>query len=536
MSASPLSSPARFPAIHGVSIGHLTALALAVTLVSAGTARAQEPGAAEPDTSYLSGEAPAPAIGLTLDQAQRLATASSPAARSALAAWRSARGARMREAGGFDPALFAQSSRISTDSPVTSPFAASELRQRELSGGLSWLSPIGTALTFSLSQAQTETNAPFTTLPTERRTRARLDFVQPLFRGFGLAATRGELRALDRELEAATRRLEAATLDLQAAVEVAYWQLYAAERDLQVQRIQRQRAAVFLRDQLLRSRAGAAGPGAVAAARRFLAEQEAVLIDVRLRYRGASDHLNEVMGIASTTQDRLHCADEPPSPAAVMPLTSALELADRNNGALRASDADAAAALARFRRAIRNAWPAIEAFGGYGGSGLAGIGQQIVFGGDTVGTNTETDFGEAWERVWDDSYPDWSFGVRVRMPIGWRSDRGERERQRGNYERAREAARAQRLSLENQVRAAHREAEQSQEALRAMRTLTEAAREQARIGRLEFQAGRTTAYDLVGIEADLARAEFQESQVLVRVARAATELRRLTQAPPENAK
>jgi outer membrane protein TolC len=533
MSASPLSSELILPR---PTLRPALAFALAATLLASSAARAQESASAEPDTSFLAGETAVPAIGLTLDQAQRLATANSPAGRSALAAWRSARGARMREAGNFDPALTGELSRTSADSRVNSPFAGSESRQHTVAGGLSWLSPIGTSLNFSLSQIKAESNSQFTTLPTERRARARFDFVQPLFGGFGLAASRGELRALDRELEAAARRLGAATLDVGAAVEVAYWQLYAAERDLQVERIQRQRAAVFLRDQLLRSRAGAAGPGAVAAARRFLAEQEAVLIDVRLAYRGASDHLNEVMGVASGNQDRLHCTEEPPSPAAVMPLDAALQLAYRNNGALLAGDADAAAALARFRRAARNAWPTVEAFGGYGGSGLAGIGQPVVFGTDTIPAPPETDFGEAWRQVWDDSNPDWSFGVRARVPIGWRSNRGERERQRGNYERAREAARAQRLALENQVRAAHRESEQSQEALRAMRTLTEAAREQARIGRLEFQAGRTTAYDLVGIEADLARAEFQESQVLVRVARAATELRRLTQAPPETAK
>jgi len=60
-----------------------------------------------------------------------------------------------------------------------------------------------------------------------------------------------------------------------------------------------------------------------------------------------------------------------------------------------------------------------------------------------------------------------------------------------------------------------------------------AAREQARIGRLEYQAGRTTAYDLVGIEADLARAELRESQVMVRVARSLAELDRLTRSPSE---
>ena len=61
-----------------------------------------------------------------------------------------------------------------------------------------------------------------------------------------------------------------------------------------------------------------------------------------------------------------------------------------------------------------------------------------------------------------------------------------------------------------------------------MRELVEAAQEQSRVSRLEYQAGRTTAYDLVSVETDLAEAEFGESQVLVRVAHAASELRRLT--------
>ncbi len=493
-------------------------------------ARAQE---AEPDTSYLAGEAEGSALGMTLEQAQRLAVANSPVSRAALAGWNTARGARLREAGAFDPVLFGENSRLSTDSPVTSPFAASELRQRILSGGLSWLSPLGTALALSLSQIQVETNAPFTTLPRERRTRARVDFVQPLLRGFGATATRGELRALDRELEAARRRLEAATTDLHADVEIAYWELYAAERDLAIQRLQRQRAAVFLRDQVLRGRAGATGPGAVAAARRFLAEQEAQLIEVRLRYRAASDRLSEVLGVSAGRQDRIHCLDEPPAPIAVEPLDATLERALRNNPSLRAAEQDAAAALTRFRRAARNAWPSVEAFGGYGGSGLAGTGRPIVFGGDTVGTSYDTGFDDAWKQVRDHTYPDWSFGVRVRVPVGWRSDRGERERLRGSYERVREAERARRLALENQVRRAHRENELSQEGLQAIRTLVAAAREQARIGRLEYQAGRATAYDLVGIEADLARAEFLESQTLARIARAQTELRRLTQPAPE---
>ena len=88
------------------------------------------------------------------------------------------------------------------------------------------------------------------------------------------------------------------------------------------------------------------------------------------------------------------------------------------------------------------------------------------------------------------------------------------------------------LALETEVRAAHREADVGGRELDAARTLVTAAEEQTRIARLEYQAGRGTTYDLVNLEADLAGAPFRETEVRVRIARAATELRRLTTSVP----
>jgi len=493
-------------------------LALAVVLGAAGALAtpdhgraAETPGAAsEPDTSYLAGEVEPGTLGITLEQAQKLAAANSPTTRTALGALRTARGARMKQAGAFDPVLFGTEQRQSADIPVTSVFEPSKTRTRSLDGGASWLSPIGTTVNVALSRVTFETNSPVTTLPRERSAHARIDFVQPLLQGFGPVATRGELRAAERELEAAQHNAEAAALDLAAEVENAYWELYAAVRDFALQRLLRQRAAVFLRDQLVRARAGVVGPGAVATARTFLAQQEAQLIEKRVRFGTTSDRLAQVMGVPPEAADRrYHCVDEVPAPATVEPLEAMLHRALDGNPSLLAAEQAAAAARARARRAARNAWPSLEAFGGYGGSGLAGTGQPITFGGQTFGSSFDTGFGEAWDDVWGDEYPDWNFGVRVRMPIGWRSDRGERERQEGLYQQAQESLRARRLALETDVRRAHREAELSQRALTAMRELVEAAEEQARIARLEYQAGRSTAY------------------ALVRVASAATELRRL---------
>jgi len=509
------------------------ALGLALALAVPSPCRAAEPSdPAEPDTSYLAGGTPAPSLGIALEQAQRLATAHSPAARSAAAALLSARGARMSEAAAFDPTLFLSGGQTDVRSPVSSPFAGSRLRTRSTNGGVSWLSPVGTRLDLGLERIRLETDAPFSTLPTERRAHARVDFVQPLWKGFGPAAARGGLRAAQRDLEAAREAFAAATLDLVAGIENGYWELFAAEHRLAVRRLLRQRAAVFLRDQVRRGRAGVVGPGAVAIARTFLADQETALLDARLRAAATSDQLAELIGLRPEGGGSWGTLDRPPPPEPVEPLGAVLARALDANPSLRAARADSAAARARERRAAANAWPSIEAFGGYGASGLSGIGRQIVFGADTVGAAFDRGFGDAWDQVSGRDYPEWSFGLRIRTTLGWRADRGERERALGNLERAREALRARWLALESAVRAAHREAGLSQEALDAALTLVAAAEEQARIARLEYQSGRGTAYDLVNFEADLAGARLREAEVRVRIARAATELRRLTTSVP----
>jgi outer membrane protein TolC len=56
----------------------------------------------------------------------------------------------------------------------------------------------------------------------------------------------------------------------------------------------------------------------------------------------------------------------------------------------------------------------------------------------------------------------------------------------------------------------------------------DASQEQVRIGLIEYRNGRTTAFELVRLGADLAAAQQRYSEALVRTAKAAAELRHLT--------
>jgi outer membrane protein TolC len=111
--------------------------------------------------------------------------------------------------------------------------------------------------------------------------------------------------------------------------------------------------------------------------------------------------------------------------------------------------------------------------------------------------------------------------------LGLRPGRGERERRLGEVESARARVDAVRRSVEEQVRARRRELEHGAKRLELARTGVEAALEQARIGEIEYQNGRNTAFELVRLSGDVAAAQQRYSEALVRTAKAAAELRRL---------
>jgi outer membrane protein TolC len=78
------------------------------------------------------------------------------------------------------------------------------------------------------------------------------------------------------------------------------------------------------------------------------------------------------------------------------------------------------------------------------------------------------------------------------------------------------------------VRAQYRELERGQKRLEIATRGVAASIKQVEIGTLEYRNGRTTAFEIVRLAADLATAQQRYSDALVRTARAAAVLRQLT--------
>jgi outer membrane protein TolC len=310
-------------------------------------------------------------------------------------------------------------------------------------------------------------------------------------------------------------------------VTTTYWDLYASERDLAVQRLIAERAEAFLDEASRRADVGLVGPSEVATARVFLSEQQLNELDGEERLDEVSDRLVSLLGRGPDDESRFHPTSEPPADMTVESVDALIGRALAWNGELRAARRDVEARRAEADGARWNAFPTLDVVGSIGGNGLDGKGRAVDFGDTTIVIDADGGLGEAVKQAVTGDFPLWSVGVTLEVPIGFREGRGERDRLNAEVERAEQQAIEIERTLQEDVRARHRELRHGLRRLELAREGVDASLDQVRIGTIEYENGRTTAFELVRLGADLATAQERYSDALVRTAKAAAELRRL---------
>jgi outer membrane protein TolC len=172
--------------------------------------------------------------------------------------------------------------------------------------------------------------------------------------------------------------------------------------------------------------------------------------------------------------------------------------------------------------------PKLDLVVSIGGNGLAGSAQDVIFNGVTYQTTRGGPLGDALSQSLKRQFPTWAVGAEFSLPILFRTGLGEEERLDAEVVIAEQRLVQLSRMLEEDVRASCRELFNGKRRLEAAREGVAAAQEQVRIGLVEFQNGRSTAFELVRLGADFAVAQQRYSQALVRSAKAAAHLRQLT--------
>lgn len=468
---------------------------------------------------------------LSLTQAKDYALMNATSVRSAEALYLAAAGTLRKERGYFDPSFFFSLNYEDMEEPTASFFAGADVlvtgRTTSLTG-LKLKLPVGTELEFSLNTTKLKTNSNFAFLNPEYNAFGSLSFRQPLLGGFETSG-RKELTDAELEYEAAKARYNQEVIAVESVVEQMYWNLYSAERDYAVQKLTLERAEAFKKETELRRKAGLVGPSEEANAKSFLAQQKLLLIDRAEQLDGKSDALASLIGVRPENGNvRFKAIDNPPQSFTEESVDDLIEKAYNSNLELIAARKEVDAANSLAEAGSWEALPSVDVVGSFVSKSIGGDSQDIIFGGDTLRSTTSGSFGDVLNQVFKRKFPGWSIGVELSMPIGLRSGLGEQDRLEAQAKNVKQKYIELTRILEQQVRTAHRELSHGNERLKAAEEGVEAAQEQVRIGMIEFQNGRITAFELVQLNEDFAIAQQRYSEALIKTVNAVATLKKLT--------
>ncbi len=468
---------------------------------------------------------------LELRQAIDYALKNNTSVRKAEAAYLGAGGSLKRERGEFDPELFFNINYTDQKQPTASFFSGAPVlsnQQTSSQTGLRMNLPIGTELQIAVNTMSLSTNSSLAFLNPEYDAFGSITIRQPLLHGFA-ASNRKLLAQAEQQSEAFKARYDQEAVNASSNAERLYWDLYASERDFAVQQLTRDRAKEFLKETELRARAGLVGPNQVASAKTFLAEQELALLEQQAQFDSQSDQLSSFIGTRPAIEmQRFLPTDEPPVNFPAGRVEIILDHVNQHNLDIIAARKDLESVSTLANAAGWEALPRVDLVGSIGGNGLAGTGKEVIILNDTLPVPATKRFSDALTQVVKRDFPSWSLGVEISIPIGLRSGLGEKDRLEALVLGAEENVIEKTRVLEEQVRSTFRELEDGKDRLEFAREAVDAAQEQVRIGLIEFRNGRTTAFELVRLGEDLAKAQQRYSNALIRTAKAAAAMKQLT--------
>lgn len=385
----------------------------------------------------------------------------------------------------------------------------------------------GTALSLSFENQRQETDSFIALRSPEYTTSLTLSAQQPLLKNRGRRVTEAPLLIARAGAAEKSEMWKAKVMDIVAAARVAFFGLYASDREVEVRR-----SAVGLAERLLeqinaRIDAGAAAPMDRLPAEASAAARKEELLRAEAAAQNAQDELKRILGARADSdwEERLVAirvdGDISP-PRADETFDEALKRRPEVRAqAARQSQADLQEMIARSRRR-----PSLDLSLSGGLSGLSGTPQSSPFvpAGSTI--PFEGNYGDSLREMVSGRYYNWFVGVKTELPWLLERERAEWGRSRTNVDIQRLAAEGIAMSVRTEVQKGRRDLDSALARVDAARVSAEAARKKLEAEENKLSVGRSTVPQVLQFQQDLAEALLVEIRARADAHAAQTRLRR----------
>ena len=497
-------------------------------------AHVQDSGSGLPTESTQAEPAPTPTLQLTLEDVRRLALASNLELEIATLGAEIARFGARGSWGAFDP-VFAlagryEDSEIQLSNDVVTGTTLLEEQRLIVDSSLSV--PITTGGNFRAGyiSEQVESNSQFVLAPELFTDALSVGFTQPLLRGAGTRAATSEQRALEFEARRVEELLRQRRADLLLDVENAYWDLVAAQDQLEVRE---QSLALFTRqaeEESERLRVGVGTEVDLLQAETNVAVERERLLFARTDVETRRDALKQLILRREATDAQGQPRDRGgwdqflgDWDATIEPLTPLPEPgAEAPPRSWQSSLADAYERRAEVTAQWREIDRQRARLDGARSNRLPGLNLSL----DARSAAIDESRRDAFQETTSFESPTYGIGLALELPIGNRTARFAERSARAELRSAQlELERIQRTLLA-EVRAAVRDVEYRREAVVAARRSSELAQRQLESEEVRYREGLSTTFQLLQFQQDLATARSNERAALANHAKALAALLR----------
>ncbi len=329
----------------------------------------------------------------------------------------------------------------------------------------------GTELGLSWSNGYNNNNSDYSLINPLYTSGVDLKISQPLLRGRGSEVQTAGIRAAEQKVEAAVFLVHREAAELTSQVRKAYWELVSSWQDIEVLELSLTLARQLEDETKSRIETGLLADVEIYQPQSEVARREQNLIGGERAVGVAEDTLRYLLNNKEWRRS-LTPTDRPAVMETIPQLDIVLERALANRPDILAADMEIEAAKSTSTSMKNKTLPLLDVFGSMG---LVG---------------NEENYGNAVDRLTNDSDTRWQVGVSFSRPLGNRGAEGQYRQARANVNRAKTQAELLRQQTRNLVRQAVRDVKLSRKAIEATRKTTLSSRK--RLG------GEQTKFDVDG--------------------------------------
>jgi len=411
--------------------------------------------------------------------------------------------------GEFDPALKLEYHRTYSRAATFTPLMSPEEKTSGYSASVGGKAPTGTSyeLKYASQRVEQSEDTLFLVQNPYYTTDLTLTLRQPLLKGLGPGVQTAQVASARKAYDAARHAASAQAADVIVKTSEAYWDLYLAQKNLDVAERSLKLAKSLLEEVKNKIQAGAFPQVELFNAEAETALREERLLQAQMSVKDAEDVLRAQMDSEEWGR-ALVPVTEPSYPFDEPSFEDAMAGAMENRwDYLQAqSDLESKEILERFYR--NQKLPSLDLVAGAGVSGLGG------------------DASSSYNQAEEGDYYSWQVGLELTVPIGNRSARG-------NYNRSHSETEASRLRVEQvkkamalEIREALRALELARQSIEATGRTKAAMEKRLDAARERFRLGMATLNDVLTFEKEYAEASSNVVRAITDYEKAHTHLER----------